>query len=79
MQTLLLFKNKTEDEMVTTLQLAIENKTYSKESISMMLSMLMEEHRRVEDANTSQIVSISDFSIPSPDVAKFDRLLGCRL
>jgi len=79
LETLLLFKDKNESEMVAVLQLAIENKTYSKESISMMLSMLTEEKMPVEQAKIEHIKPIADFTIPQPDVTKFDRLLGISL
>jgi transposase len=76
LETLVLFKNRTESEMVTVLQLAIENGTYSKECIAILLSWLLEENIKVEEANVSHIRPIADFTIPQPDVEKFDKLLG---
>lgn len=73
---LLYFKTKSYSEMVATLELAIETNAISQERIKLLFETLDEPVLRIEDANIDKIKAISNFSIPSVDVEKFDQLSG---
>lgn len=76
--SLLFFQDKPYSEMEVVLELAIENKVFTKESIFIIYETLMEKLEKVEDAEIEHLPKISNFQIPEPDVKKFERLLEAR-
>lgn len=63
--------------MIAVIELAIEQKRYSKSSIEMMIETLSEENYQFEDVNTSKIKAIANFAIPKPNTSRYDIFLGC--
>lgn len=73
--TVLYFKDKNYDDMVSVIEFALGNKTLNKDAITLLHDSLTEDIVNVEDANIAEIKSISDFIIPEVDVDKFDELM----
>jgi hypothetical protein len=73
--TILYFKDKNYDDMICVVQLAFENKTLNKDAVVLLHDSLTENITNIEDANTSEIDPISNFTIPEADVNKFDKLI----
>ena len=61
--------------MIAVIELAIENKTTNKESIKMLYENLTEKEEKPEQAEVEHLPKISHFSLPAPDVNKFDALM----
>ena len=78
LDSVLFFQDKNYEDMVTVTELALENRTTNKESIKMLYDMLMEEAPSIEKAETEHLEPISHFTLPAPDIDKFNDLLGVR-
>jgi transposase len=73
--TLLMFKEKDLSETITVIQLSIENKAFSKESIALVYETLNEKTIYFEEAKISHIKEIAAFTLPEVNVYKFDKLM----
>ncbi len=75
LDSLLLFKEKSYDDMISVIELAIENQTICKASIQNLYEVLTEKEVTPEKVCVNHINAIKDFDLPSPDVDKFDKLM----
>ncbi len=73
--TLLCFKDRRHEDMIAVLELTLEQKTVSKETVALMAETTGENIINIEEAKTSQIPAIANFSIPEADVSRFDVLM----
>jgi hypothetical protein len=73
-KVLLYFEDKQYSDLVTTLELALESKVTSYESIILLFESLNEPVTKTEDIHLGEIEPISGFSIPPVDIDKFDQL-----
>lgn len=74
--TLLCFKDRPYDEMIAVLELALEQKTVSKETVELISETTAENIVSIEEASITSISAIANFSIPEADVSQFDLLMG---
>lgn len=75
LSTLMLFSKITNEEMITVLQLVEEESICSKEMIESFLETLTENCERAPTIKTEELPESTGFSIPQPDISKFDILL----
>jgi transposase len=73
--TLLYFKDRSYEDMIAVLELSLEQKTVSKESVELMAETTNENIINIEEAGLSHIPAIANFSIPEADVNRFDALM----
>lgn len=73
--SLLLFKGKKYDDMLSVIEIGIDNKTFCKASLENIYEVLTEKIPKPENVCTKQIKAIRDFDLPQPDVEKFDQLM----
>ncbi|BBM86173.1 transposase [Candidatus Uabimicrobium amorphum] len=73
--SLLLFKNKDYGDMISVIELAIENNTFCKASIQNLYDALTEKEIVAGEASVDHIKAIKEFDLPQPDVNKFDQLM----
>ncbi len=74
-KTLLYFQHLDEKDMIAVFELALENNAASKESIILLYQSLTEEIIEREEVAIANIIAISDFTLPQPDVSKYDKLM----
>lgn len=75
LETLLYFKDFEYSDMIAVFELALETNVTSKESIFMLHQSLIEENSKREEAPIANIVAISDFQLPQPDMSRYDLLM----
>lgn len=75
LDTMLFFQNKDYTDMIATIEVAVENGTTNNESLKMLYEALMEKEEKREDAPIEHLPNIAQFTLPSPDVRKFDMLM----
>ena len=73
--TLLCFDERSYEDMIAVLELALEQKTVSKESIELISETTAENVVSIAEAKISDIAAIANFSIPEADVSQFDSLM----
>lgn len=73
--TLLCFKDRPYEDMIAVLELALEQKTVSKETVELIAETTGENIVSIEEAAVSRISAIANFSIPEADVSQFDALM----
>lgn len=73
--TLLCFKDRSYEDMISVLELSLEQKSLNKETVALIAESTGENIINLEDAKTAHIAAIADFSIPEADVSRFDALM----
>jgi transposase len=73
--TLLCFKDRSYEDMIAVLELSLEQKTVSKETVELIAETTGENIISFEEATTTHIAAIANFSIPEADVDRFDLLM----
>ena len=76
LDTLLFFEDKAYPEMITVMELALENRSTNHESIKLIFEMLTEPSLPLTSVSMRALEPIADFMLPEPDVTKFDLLMG---
>lgn len=75
LESILFFQDKPYEDMIAVIELALENNTINKESIKMLYVALTEEQNHIEKAEINHIKKISHFTLPAPDIDKYNALL----
>ncbi len=73
--SLLCFKDRRYEDMIAVLELSLEQKTVSKETVELIAETTGENVVSIEEATTAHIPAIANFSIPEADVDRFDILM----
>ncbi len=73
--TLLCFKDRTHEDMIAVLELSLEQKTVTKDTIAIIAETTGEDIINFEEARVTHIPAIANFSIPEADVDRFDALM----
>lgn len=73
--TLLCFKDRSYEDMIAVLELSLEQRTVTKETIELIAESTGENIISFEEATTCHIAAIANFSIPEADVDRFDALM----
>jgi len=73
--TLLCFKDRPHEDMIAVLELSLEQKTVSKETVALIAETTGENVIKIEEAGVREIPAIANFSIPEADVSRFDVLM----
>ena len=75
LEILIFFKEKKYSDMITVIELALEEKRIHKESIKLLYETLTEKRLKIEEVSVNHLESIANFTLPSPDINKFDALI----
>lgn len=75
LETMAFFKDLDLTELVTLVEIAIENKTTSFDSIRVLHQSLSEEYSKPEKASVGHLDKIAGIELPAPDIKKFDALM----
>jgi transposase len=73
--SLLCFKDRSYEDMIAVLELSMEQKTVTKETVGLIAETTGENIVNIEEAKTKEIPAIANFSIPEADVNRFDILM----
>jgi transposase len=73
--SLLCFKDRRYEDMIAVLELSLEQKTVTKETVAHIAETTNEDVINIEDALITKIAAIANFSIPEADVSRFDILM----
>jgi len=75
LESIIYFQDKSYLDMVAVIELAIENRTSNADSVKMLYQSIMEERKPASKLKVEHIEVISNFTIPAPDISKFNTLL----